>query len=84
MNISINQWLLVFMIILIIVGILQLMLLFRLALLLREVIKQLQETQDESRILSRNLMSTVQEASRSLVTELRDEFSKSSQKGRQL
>lgn len=64
-----------------IVGILQVILLFRLVLLLRDIIKQIQDSRSESRTLSRNLMATVQDSSRSLVMELREEFEKQSREG---
>jgi hypothetical protein len=80
MGISIDKWLLVLIFILVIVGILQFIFLFRLTLLLRNIVMQLQESRSESRILSRNLMSTIQESSRSLVIELRDEFDKAARK----
>ena len=78
MRFSIEQWLLALVLI---IGIFQVILLFRLTLLLRDIVKQMQDSRAESRTLSRNLMSTVQEASRSLVIELREEFEKQSRKG---
>lgn len=65
----------------VIIGILQLILLFRLVRLLRGILEQIQDSRSESRTLSRNLMSTVQDASRSLVMELREEFEKQSREG---
>jgi len=78
MRFSIEQWLLVLVLI---IGIFQLIILLRLTGLLREIVRQLQDSRAESRTLSRNLMATVQEASRSLVVELREEFEKQSRKG---
>ena len=78
MRFSIEQLLLALVLI---IGIFQVVILFRLTGLLREIVRQLQESRAESRTLSRNLMATVQEASRSLVVELREEFEKQSRKG---
>ena len=62
--------------VLVLVGILQVFTLFQLVRLLRKTIEQLEVLREENRTLSRNLMATIQDSSRSLAVELRDDFSR--------
>lgn len=66
-----DQLPLILLVLLVILMLLQVMVLYRLSLLLRSILKQLYESREENRVLSRNNMSTIQETSKSLVIELK-------------
>lgn len=77
MDFDSNKLLLALIALLVLIAILQFLFLYRLSLLLKEIIHQLQESRAESRTLLRNVMSSIQDVSRTLAIELRDEFDKS-------
>jgi len=57
--------------------IIQILILYRIVSLLNQIHTQVQQIREENRTLLRTIISNIQEVSRSLAIELREEFNKS-------